>query len=499
VSRVQRITVLVVALAAALHAWSFEGYGPCDDDYIAYDYARSLVERGELAFNPGERVEGFSAPGWMLAVAAVIALGGDPARASVVLSTVAFALLAAAIAVLWFRRHPRDRVGAPAWLVAASPALAWHAVLGLGTVPLAALLACAFERWDSALRNDRTPLAAAALLGVAAFVRNEALLVALPLLVSSLRTRRWRVTALALGPLAAWQLFRLAYFGRLVPITYSVKKLDFLVDLRLGLEYLAESSAATGLVLALALGLVALARPGRALDPVLRGAATSASVFTLYVIYIGGDFLPLARFFAPILPLALLAGCHGFVVLFSPSRGLAALALLGALAFESLQQSQRPFLLATHLGSEPRWLALGSSIAKAVPPDTRVALAPIGCFRWSSRLYIIDMLGLTNAHIATVEPDPNITIKGHARYDADWVLAQQPDMIILGTGWLGVDERTGERELRLSSWEGTLYRHARLDPESGDYTRLRIDIEGSHPLLFFWRRDKAWPTGAREL
>ena len=498
-SRGQRIVLIAAALVAALHALSFLGYGPCDDDYIAYDYARSLVENGELAFNTGERVEGFSAPGWMLLAAAVIALGGDPAQASVVLSTLALGVATAAIAILWFRRHPSDRIAAPAWLVAASPALAWHSILGLGTVPLAALLCCAFERWDRALRDQRAPVAAAALFGVATLVRNEALLLAAPFAFATLRARRWSLLALALAPLACWQVFRLAYFGRLVPITYSVKKLDFLVDLRLGLEYLAESSAATGLVLALALGLVALSRPGRAADPVLRAATLAASTFALYVVYVGGDFLPLARFFLPVLPLALLAGCEGFVALFAPGRALAGVALLGALAFESLQHAQRPFLLATHLGSEPRWLALGSTISKAVPPDTRVALAPIGCFKWSSRLYVIDMLGLTNTHIATVEPDPNITIKGHTRYDADWVLAQQPDMIVLGTGWLGVDERTGERELRLSSWEGTLFRHPRLDPESGDYVRLQMEIEGSHPLLFFWRLDVPWPSGARAL
>jgi len=499
VTRVQRIVVLAAALVAALHALSFLGYGPCDDDYIAYDYARSLVERGELAFNAGERVEGFSAPGWMLVAAAVIALGGDPAQASIVLSTLACALATAAIGILWFRRHPGDRVGAPAWLVAASPAIAWHSVLGLGTLPLAALLAFALERWDRALREARTPVFAAALFGLAALVRNEAVLLALPLALQALRARRWQLLALALGPLAAWQAFRIAYFGRLVPITYSVKKLDLLVDLRLGLEYLAESSAATGLVLALALGLVALSRPTRANDPILRSATLAASLFALYVVYVGGDFLPLARFFLPILPLALLAGCEGFLALFQPTRAVAALALLGALGFESLQHAQRPFLLATHLGSEPRWLALGSAIAKAVPPDTRVALAPIGCFKWSSRLYVIDMLGLTNTHIATVEPDPNITIKGHTRYDAEWVLAQEPDMIILGTGWLGIDERTGERELRLSSWEGTLYQHPRLAPGSGDYERLQMEIEGSHPLLFFWKRGQPRPHGAREL
>jgi hypothetical protein len=44
-----------------------------------------------------------------------------------------------------------------------------------------------------------------------------------------------------------------------------------------------------------------------------------------------------------------------------------------------------------------------------------------------------------------------------------------------------------------------LFRHPRLDPESGDYVRLQMEIEGSHPLLFFWKRDQPWPRGARAL
>ena len=58
-SRGQRIVLIAAALVAALHALSLLGYGPCDDDYIAYEYARSLFENGELAFNTGERVECF--------------------------------------------------------------------------------------------------------------------------------------------------------------------------------------------------------------------------------------------------------------------------------------------------------------------------------------------------------------------------------------------------------------------------------------------------------
>jgi hypothetical protein len=496
-TRAQRIVLAAVALVAALHALSFWGYGPCDDDYIAYDYARSLVETGELAFNAGERVEGFSAPGWMLVAAFAIACGEHPADVSLVVSTLALAVTAVAIGVLWFRRHPQDRFGAPAWLVAASPALAWHAALGLGTVPLAALAAWAWERWDAAERSERSPWFAAALFGLAAFVRNEAILLALPLAWSCLRRRRWVLLIEIFVPLAAWQIFRLAYFGRWVPTTYSVKKLDLLVDLRLGLEYLADSSAATGLVLALGLALVGASR--RRADFVLRALVGASALFVAYVIYVGGDFFPLARFFVPVLPLLLWGACEGFVALAGSRTVLAGLVALAALAFESLQQAQRPFLMATHRGSEPRWLAMGSAVAAAVPPDTRVALAPIGCFKWSSRLYVIDMLGLTNTKIAEVAPDPNITIKGHTRYDAEWVLSQAPDMIVLGLGWFGIDARTGERELRISSWEGTLYHHPRLDLQRGDYEGLVLDIPREQPLFFYWKRSRPRPIGAREL
>ena len=494
-SRLRALMPWLVALVAAAHAATFLGYGPCDDDFIAYCYARNLVEGHGLVFNLGERVEGFSAPGWMLAAAAMVALGIHPAQFSIAVSILAFAALAFAVAVLWQRRLPDDRWAAPAWLVAASPSLAWHSILGLGTVPLAALVTVAIERWDHARRTSRAPLAACALLGVAALLRNEAILFALPLVWSELRARRWLGPVLAFVPLAGWQAFRLAYFGRWVPITYTVKKLDFFTDLRLGLEYLAESSAATGLVLVLALGLVALSRRPRGEDPPLRAALLASTVFVLYVVYVGGDFFPLGRFFAPVLPLALLAGCLGFRTLFPQVRGVAAGAVVvAALGFEQVQQGLREHLYLTHLGSEPRWEAMGREVARRVPPDTKVALAPIGCFKWASRLYVVDMLGLTNTAIAQAPPDPNITIKGHIRYDADWVLAQRPEMIIIGTGWFDVDER-GQRELKASSWEGTLLAHPRL---ASDYVALELDIEGSYPLVFFWRRDVPWPQGARQ-
>src|SRR5690606_11734606 len=80
--RVSRADVLAVAgLAVALgvliaHAVHFDFIN--DDAFISFRYADNLVRHGELTFNPGERVEGYTNFLWTMVMAGVLALGGDP-------------------------------------------------------------------------------------------------------------------------------------------------------------------------------------------------------------------------------------------------------------------------------------------------------------------------------------------------------------------------------------------------------------------------------------
>jgi hypothetical protein len=158
-------------------------------------------------------------------------------------------------------------------------------------------------------------------------------------------------------------------------------------------------------------------------------------------------------------------------------------------------QSERARLLEVHRSSEERWELMAREIARRVPPDTKVALAPIGAFKWVSRLYVVDMLGLTNEHIARAAPDPRIKIKGHTRSDADWVLAQEPAMIIVGNGWVHTDA-DGSRTLVASAWEKSLIEHGHFQR---DYAPLVLAIEGSYPLIFYWRVGLPRPRGATDV
>ena len=484
----RRAVPWLAALAAAAHAASFVGHGPCDDDFIAYRYARNLIEGAGLVFNVGERVEGFSAPGWMLLIAAALRCGLDPERFSIVVSIVASALAAWCVGELWRRRHPQSWSAGPAWLVAASPAIGWHAIIGLGTVVLAALLALWALLWQRAVAREKPAFGAALVLGLAAFVRNEAVLFALPFLLVE-RRRGFLTPALtSLVPLAAWQIFRLAYFGRWTPVTYSVKKLAFADDLRLGLEYLAQSNSECGIGVLIVLAAVAASAEGRL--GLVRAVALGFLAHVAYVVYVGGDFLPFARFFVPALPLGAWLAFEGARTLIGSRTVIGVLGFAVGAGLLQLQQTRRAEFFADHSDSEPRWKLMGETVARAVPPSTKVALAPIGAFGWVSRLPLVDMLGLTNTAILEAPPDLGVKLKGHQRYDAEWVLAQRPEMIIIGNGWLHANE------LRASHWERTLVEHPRFQ---SDWAPMRIEIPGSYPLLFFWRSDAPPPTGATPL
>ena len=50
----------------------------CDDAFISFRYADNLVRHGELVFNPGDPVEGYTNFLWTVLMAGVLALGLDP-------------------------------------------------------------------------------------------------------------------------------------------------------------------------------------------------------------------------------------------------------------------------------------------------------------------------------------------------------------------------------------------------------------------------------------
>jgi hypothetical protein len=109
--------VVVAAVLLVPHALMFDFVN--DDAYISFRYARNLAEHGQLVFNLGERVEGFTNFLWTVLLAGGIKLGLSPVLTSRFFG-IAFGVGTMAVAVRLSLRLDRDKPSR------------WHLVAPLG-------------------------------------------------------------------------------------------------------------------------------------------------------------------------------------------------------------------------------------------------------------------------------------------------------------------------------------------------------------------------------
>jgi len=437
-----------------------------DDAFISLQYARNLVMGEGLVFNAGERVEGYTNFLWTMVLAGSMALGGDPLLAAATL-TLALGFVSVALTALLARRlvpAPWDRV-APALLVLSGPFLLYTTRgSGLETalfaaLMLAALVALVSHSWGVAgLLTALTMLTRpdGAILAVAG--GGYALLVGwgrkgggmdrLCPLVS--------YSTIVVALFVPYFLWRWGYYGYLLPNTFYVKVGGTWAQVLRGLTYVQDAvsrypllavGAGGGLVGGWA-GLLAWrtrrtsqrAQPDHHPHPLWPAFLLTGGVvllFSSYMVVVGGDWMPGARFFVPLLPLCALFGGWGAAGLarWLPQKPvLVVLVLVGVGGMLVLalprESSYRPgnavweqnFLVRGHRETG-RW------IHQHVPRDMVIA-APAGAISYYAHRQTIDVLGLNDVHIAHL---PSDTLgqgrAGHEKRDAAYVLQQRPEII----------------------------------------------------------------------
>lgn len=349
-----------------------------DDPFISMRFAANLVTHGELSFNPGDKVEGYSNFLHVLIHAITFVIQGGVPDTTRGIRGVALVVLAATLLELALlgvlARGARPRTGREAawywaWVLtmAAWPAAFW-ATAGMET-PIEGLLlvttvlgaARLSDQGKTAGGGLALALVGASLVGIT-LIRFEGVVMAVALAVALsihlMRAGRARSALALIGTVGtaaiAYHLFRIVYFGALLPNTYVAKATggSLFGRLQSGLTYCGGWASLLGGGLALGVVAIAAARARaqeRAAlvksldDPELLAAATAVGVKIALVVWGGGDWMPGFRMLLPVTPIALFLVARAVLSLTQDGAALVttrAAAIVLALAVVTLGRGQ---------------------------------------------------------------------------------------------------------------------------------------------------------------
>jgi hypothetical protein len=458
----RRYYALIVATAVLLpHAYLFDFV--TDDAYISFRYARNLALSGELVFNLGERVEGYTNFLWTVVLALGIKLGFGPVALSRFLG-VALGIGTLAVVVrmslrLAGEQRSRWHLVAPLLLASMGAYACWCSG-GLETQLFTFLATLGFDLVLAEVTMGKG-CASAAAFAFAAMTRPEGVmffaLAALFRLLTNLRRERrllprrfeWVWLALFLALFAPYFAWRWHYYGWLFPNTFYVKSSGASGTWKLGAYYLRRFCEDYGVHF-----LILLAVFGRAAhdDDRRRDVRLLAALvwlaFAAYVVKVGGDFMGLYRFILPVIPLGavvLAESVRRIYALLCPRFGawVSGLALAAVGAGFALGSAHTSRVALTFVGADngidmPVYLKtyaeeripVGQWLGLHKRPGDLMTVGGAGVIPYYSEIPAYDIFGLVDA---TIAHDPRMTASnrpGHQKWGSDeYMLSRKPTLI----------------------------------------------------------------------
>lgn len=460
--RLRWVLLGLAGIALVVHSLQYNFV--TDDAYISFVFSRNFAEHGQLAFNLGHPVEGYTNFLWTLILGVLMLAGIAPEGSSRVLGTIC------ALVTLYLVMRIMDRAlgrkspwsAAPALGLAMSSGFACWTSGGLETQLFTMLVAAALEATVAATEEPRALRRAGLCLALAAMTRPEGLIVAVILgavrLLHLVLTRpgwKLREELIAAGAFLAlwapWFAWRTWYYGHLAPNTYYVKASGPWVSPKLasdmwanGVHYIWVWLQQTRLLWGLPLVLVGLVSgtPRTPRFTLVVASGLMAAVYIPYAISVGGDFMGLHRFIMPLFVIAALLVVLGleWLVARLPVRHQLPVALVtGGLLFAGFAYSQvkltrtslDPRQLANDRGIDtPAFLivytedraAIGRAMAPCFQPTDFSIVGGAGAQPYFGRMRAIDVFGLVSERIAHDEPRVRARA-GHTKFGNDRLLA----------------------------------------------------------------------------
>jgi len=436
-----------------------------DDAFISFVYAQSLVEGTGLTWF-GTHVEGYTNFLWVLWIALGLKAGFEPIMWTYVGGMISFA---AAIYGIWRLSCFIFKACIPAVFIVlmfvSNYSVSAYATGGLATMLQTALLClsvlCLYQIRENKEIRSQTPVILSILLAAAILTRIDnglpAAIITIFALLHFYRSRvRWKHYACLIIPLAlivgGWLLWKLSYYGRILPNTYYAKIGSGIGFNKNGFVYLARFFDWYLIWPFITIGFLSLLlnrqMPERRLRPIL----VILLAWCAYIVWVGGDFMEF-RFMVPVIPFLFIF--IGYLVYYVVGKGKTVRAVvcsavcLAVLLTASLRHA-RTFkfvtddrcldsipALATFYGTYPDedWGKVGRKLGdQLADTDAVLAVTGAGAIPFYSGLKSIDMWGLNDLNIPRIgnKPDKSYRRPGHQRHASEEYLRQQKVNLIIG-------------------------------------------------------------------
>jgi arabinofuranosyltransferase len=411
-----------------------------DDQMVSMRYARNLAEGLGPVWNAGERVEGYTSPGWMAVMAVVHWLGAGDARAAVYVKLLNWAL---AIAILLLSERlltllRPDATAAAVGTLLLSLALCADVLFwstnGFETTLLTTLVLASLVILVRDARKRHVSPLAAVLIGAIPIARSDGWLLMTALLattagLSGLRPLLRQLPLAALLPFAHL-LWRYSYYGDWLPNTYYLRVVgaDNLTWRGFGyikaflLTYAAAGIAAAGWWLWMERG-----------QRSLRWLLAPMVGLIVQVALVGPDMFGHHRFLAPAVPLLLVLAVTGILLASGASvraRALMLAMLLVATTVSAGVTGRQDIGALVSTNGFPFEAAVTAHLIRHHTSESAsVAVVAAGVVPYFSRRYCIDLLGKTDRRTARLEFRPGAPI-GHGKFDVEAALGRAPDLLV---------------------------------------------------------------------
>lgn len=426
----------------------------CDDAYISLVYAKNFSNGFGLVYNLGEHVEGYTNFLWVLIMSIPYFFGVDPIF--FIKLTASLFSLVLIVSTYYLARcyFPYSISIILSLSIAFSNHIAYMTTWGLETVFYISLYVLAIL-----YAEKKAFFISGILFALAMMTRMEAILIygtyviwLTALSIHRGNYQRLRLFLIAGGlPFSIYFLFRLNYYGYLLPNTFYAKVggSNKLLIIERGLNYIWVSLKGLGirevflfsLLCLLVFGIQFFITKSRKFN--WRSSKTplvgTLFLYLLYIVWVGGDVF-LERFIVHTMPLLAICSIIFVRLLSKLIRLPAVLPKVTAVAFACglTMLGTVSYPISTHLMG---WVTLGKYLKNnSINTAHVLATDAAGALKYYSELPTIDILGLNNVHIAHRNLNIGAGVAGHEKQDNGYVLAQKPYYI---TTWIDEDGGAG--------------------------------------------------------